>query len=95
MVTVTQSVKLDTTTSSDAAADIIDRSNLEPLKWCSFTVEDGDCYIRFNSGAATSSDMYIKQDEVYTTPPMKARITRISVIRKTSTNVTIRGSAWW
>jgi len=94
MVVLTQCVKLDVTTSDANATTVIDRTNLDPLKWFTFTVEGGDAYIGINKDADATTGLYLKDGEVYTTP-LKVRLVKLSVIRKDSANVTVRGSAWY
>jgi len=94
MVVLTQCIKLDVSTSDATATDVVDRSNMNPLKWFSFTIEGGDAYIGINKDADSTEGLYIKDGETYTTP-MKVRLVKLSVMRKDSADVTVRGSAWY
>ena len=81
------------TTSSGSAEDaVILAGNMEEANKVSFVVELGAAYIEFD-GDATSSTMYIPQDEGYFDDSIWFG-TNISILRATSTNVRIRGILW-
>lgn len=92
MVEFTQHVGLNKTTSTNQSEIIIDRSNVSPLKWFSLIV-DAECYIDINKDA-TISGLHLLAGEAYESPE-KVRVIKITVLRATSTDVTVRGSSWW
>ena len=65
---------------------------MEEANKVSFVVELGAAYIEFD-GDATSSTMYVPQDEGYFDDSVWFG-TKISILRASSTNVRIRGILW-
>ena len=81
------------TTSSGSAEDaVVLAGNMEEANKVSFVVELGAAYIEFD-GDATSSTMYVPQDEGYFDDSIWFG-TKISILRASSTNVRIRGILW-
>ena len=81
------------TTSSGSAQDaVILAGNMEEANKVSFVVELGAAYIEFD-GDATSSTMYIPQDEGYFDDSIWFG-TKISIKRAAGTNARIRGILW-
>jgi len=92
MVVYTKHVPLATVTSDANSTVVVDRTGKQPLKWFSIVV-DNNAYIGINQ-TATTSDLELTAGEAYTTPE-KVRIITINVLRKGTSNVTVRGSAWF
>ena len=92
MAVFTKHLALNKATSSDASESVIDRSNQQPIRWFTVTV-DQDAYIGIN-GDASASELKLLAGESYTTPE-KIRVVKITVMRATDNNVTVRGSAWF
>ena len=81
------------TTSSGSAEDaVVLAGNMEEANKVSFVVELGAAYIEFD-GDATTSTMYVPQDEGYFDDSIWFG-TKISILRASSTNVRIRGILW-
>jgi len=81
-----------TTSSGSAENAVVLAGNMEECNKVSFVVEEGAAYIEFD-GDATTSTMYIPQDEGYFDDAVWFG-TKISILRATSTNVRIRGILW-
>jgi hypothetical protein len=67
-------------------------ANFEEVNKISFVVELADAFIEFD-GTATSSNMFIPQNEGYSDSGIYVA-TNLSIIRSASTNARIRGIAW-
>jgi len=81
------------TTSGSTAEDVVVISgNMEEANRISLVVELADAYIEFDDDATTSS-MYIPQDEGYFDDGIWIG-SKISIIRASSTDVRIRGIIW-
>ena len=81
------------TTSSASAIDVVVLAgNMEEANRISFVVELADAYIEFDDDATTSS-MYIPQDEGYFDDGIWIG-SKISIIRASGTNPRIRGIIW-
>ena len=81
------------TTSSGSAEDaVVLAGNMEEANKVSFVIELGAAYIEFD-GDATTSTMYVPQDEGYFDDSIWFG-TKISILRASSTNVRIRGILW-
>ena len=81
-----------TTTDANATDVVLVTGNMEEANKISLVVETGDAYIEFDADATTSS-MYVPADEGYFDNDVWI-VTKISVIRATSTNVRVRGIIW-
>lgn len=81
-----------TTTTGSAEDAVVLAGSMEECNKVSLVVEDGAAYIEFD-GDATTSTMYIPQDEGYFDDAVWFG-TNISILRATSTNVKIRGILW-
>ena len=92
MTRFTNHLALNRTTTTSSAETVTDRSNVAPLKWFTFVV-NYDAYIGINADADTNS-MKLLAGESYTSPET-VRVVKISILRATSNNVTLRGSAWY
>jgi len=92
MVRFTNHVALNRTTTSASSETISDRSNLSPIKWFTLAV-DYDAYIGINEDA-TSNGIKLLAGESYTSPE-EVRVIKITILRATDNNVTVRGSAWF
>ena len=92
MTAFTKHLVLSLTTSTDGSEILTDRSNLSPIKWFTITV-DKDAYVGINVDA-DASQLKLLAGESYTTPE-KVRIFKVTILRATSNNVTVRGSAWY
>jgi len=92
MTEFTQNIGLNRITSSASSEIIVDKTNKQPLKWFTIIV-DQECYIDINNTATTNS-IHLMPGESFTSPE-KIRAVYITVIRATSANVTVRGSAMW
>lgn len=91
MATFTKHLVFSATTTDASATTVSDRSNMTPIKWFSLTVDE-DAYIGINVDADNTC-LLLKAGESYTTPE-KVRVFKVSVMRYSS-NVTVRGSAWY
>lgn len=91
MVQYTQEIPLNKITSSAISETVIDRSNLSPIKWFTIAV-DNDAYLGINKDAS-SGTINLKANESYTTPD-SVRVIKITVMRASDSNVTLRGSSW-
>jgi len=81
------------TTTDGNATTVVDLSSImEECNKISLVVEEGAAYIAFDENATTST-MYIPQDEGYFDDSIFIG-TKVSVLRATSTNVRVRGIAW-
>ena len=81
------------TTSGSTAEDVVVISgNMEEANRISLVVELADAYIEFDDDATTSS-MYIPQDEGYFDDGIWIG-SKISIIRASGTDVRIRGIIW-
>ena len=81
-----------TTSSANAETAVDVAGNMEECNKISFVVELGPAYIEFD-GDATTSAMYVPQDEGYFDDSIWIN-SKISVLRATGTNVRIRGIIW-
>ena len=86
--------KTFTLTTSGATAEVVVdvAANMEEANKVSLVVELGDAYIEFDDDA-TSSSMYIPQDEGYFDDGIWIG-SKISIIRAGADNVRIRGIIW-
>ena len=81
------------TTTDGNATTVVDLSSImEECNKISLVVELGAAYLAFDEDATTST-MYIPQDEGYFDDSIFIG-TKVSVLRATSTNVRVRGIAW-
>jgi len=92
MVVYTKHVPLSVTTTEATTTVVVDRTGKQPLKWFTIVI-DNDAYIGINK-TATVSDLELAGGEAYTTPE-KVRVITINVLRKGTSNVIVRGSAWF
>jgi len=92
MARFTNHLALNRTTTTGSAETVVDRSNTSTLKWITFVV-NYDAYIGINADADTDS-MKLLAGESYTSPEV-VRVVKISILRATTNNVTLRGSAWY
>ena len=81
-----------TTTTGSAEDAVVLAGSMEECNKVSLVVEDGAAYIEFD-GDATTSTMYIPQDEGYFDDSIYIG-TKISVIRAGSANTRVRGIIW-
>ena len=81
-----------TTTDATATDVVVMAGNMSECNKISFVVELGPAYIEFDN-AATTSSMYVPQDEGYFDDSIWLG-SKISVIRATSTDVRVRGIIW-
>ena len=81
------------TTSGSSAETVVSLAGImEECNKISFVVELGDAYVEFD-GDATTSTMFIPQDEGYFDSDIFIG-SKISILRADSTNVRIRGILW-
>lgn len=81
-----------TTSGSTAEDAVVLAGSMEECNKISFVVEEADAYVEFD-GDATTSTMYIPQDEGYFDDAIWFG-TNISIKRAASTNAKIRGILW-
>ena len=86
-------ISVSFTTSGSSAETVVSLAGImEECNKISFVVELGDAYVEFD-GDATTSTMFIPQDEGYFDSDIFIG-SKISILRADSTNVRIRGILW-